>query len=143
MIIEKLRERSTREVDINPELSDAIQASRAILELNDDWDSDGSPGYSEATLNRATTFLLISARRYWDDHQKKLPAPRILPGPDGSIDLHWKTPQRELLINIPADPAAPAGYYGDDKEDGSENAIRGKRLNTSLYSEWIIAWLMR
>lgn len=40
--------------------------------------------------------------------------PDILPGPDdGSIDLHWDYPGQgyEMLINIPADPAAKAGFY--------------------------------
>lgn len=127
----------------SPELSEAIQASREILQLQDDWDTEGSPSYSESTLARATRFLLSNALRYWRDHQRWVLAPRILPGPDGNIDLHWKTPQRELLITIPANPAEPAAYYGDDQEDGTENAIRGKRLDTSAYSEWIIAWLMR
>lgn len=134
---------STPEVNISPELSEAIQASRGILQLQHNWDSEGSPDYSEATWNRATTFLSTNALRHWRDHQRWLTTPRILPGPDGNIDLHWKTPQRELLISIPADPAEPAAYYGDDREDGTDNAIRGKSLDTSQYNEWVFAWLMR
>jgi hypothetical protein len=135
-------ERVARSI-ISLELSRTIEVSRQILQLQDDWDTEGSPSYSEATLARATTFLLSNAVRYWRDHQTWVLAPRILPGPDGNIDLHWKTPQRELLISIPANPAEHAAYYGDDREDGTENAIRGKGLDTSAYNEWIIAWLMR
>jgi hypothetical protein len=70
-------------------------------------------------------------------------APKILPGPHGSIDLHWKMPKRELLINIPANPEEPGSYYGDDREEGTENAIRGKNLDVSANNEWIFMWLMK
>lgn len=125
------------------ELVLAIGNSRKILQLGNNWDGEGSAGYSEVTWNRATNFLLSSAARYWRDHRRWVASPRITPGPDGSIDIHWKTPKRELLINIPANPEEPAAYYGDDKEDGTENAVRGKKLDTSTYNEWIIAWLMK
>lgn len=137
------KHRSASESAISEELSEAARASLGILRLQDDWDGEGSPGYSEVTFNRVTSFLVSSALQYWSRHHKRLRAPRILPGPHGNIDLHWKTPQRELLISIPADPAEPAAYYGDDKEDGTDNAIRGKSLVTSQYNEWIFSWLMR
>lgn len=41
--------------------------------------------------------------------------PEILPGPDGSIDLHWDYPGYEILINISAGPDAKVGFYGDDR----------------------------
>jgi hypothetical protein len=137
------RRERRRGPQISPALWEAIQSSRGILQLHDDWDTEGSPGYSEATWNRAITFLLLNAVRHRIHHQGWLTAPRILPGPDGNIDLHWKTPQRELLISIPSDPTEPAAYYGDDKDDGTDNAIRGRSLDTSMYNEWIFAWLMR
>jgi hypothetical protein len=77
--------------------------------------------FFRSTLNRERTFpgVVIS----------------ILPGPYGSIDLHWRTPKRELLINVPDDAEGPASYYGDDREEGTGNAIRGKNLDTSADSE--------
>jgi hypothetical protein len=44
--------------------------------------------------------------------------PYIQPGPAGSVDLHWKTSERELLINVPADPAESITFYGDDYGEG-------------------------
>lgn len=121
----------------------AIQGSRNIMELEDDWDEEGSPGYSQSTWNRAVKFLLANALILWRRHKVCFGAPRILPGPYGSIDLHWRTPKRELLINVPADAEEPASYYGDDREEGTENAIRGKKLDSSPDSEWIFLWLMK
>jgi hypothetical protein len=120
-----------------------IEASRNILELTEDWDDEKSPGYSESTWNRAVKFLSKNALYLWRRHKIYLEAPRILPGPDGSIDLHWRMPKRELLVNIPANAEEPASYYGDDREEGTENAIRGKSLDTSAHNEWIFLWLMK
>ena len=113
------------------------------MQLQDDWDEEGSPGYSESTWNRAVKFLLENAVHLWPRYRVWVEAPRILPGPYGSIDLYWRTPKRELLINIPANAEEPASYYGDDREEGTENAIRGKKLDTSADSEWIFLWLMK
>jgi hypothetical protein len=130
-------------VDLNTVLTDAVWRSRTILSLNDDWDEQGSPGYSEQTWKRAIQFLLRNVTLVWRRHRVPVPVPRILPGPEGSIDLHWRTPARELLINIPASPEEAASYYGDDIEEGTESAIRGKGLDTNADSEWILLWLTK
>lgn len=121
-------------------LNDVIEASRCILDLEDDWDEEGSLRFSEATWIRATHFVkqvALSFRQqpngFWVD------PPRILPGPKGSIDIHWKTSKRELLINIPEDKKEPADYYGSG---GLTDIIKGK-LETSAKNEWILAWLTR
>lgn len=108
-----------------------------MLDLPDDWDDEGSPGYAEATWMRAVDFLLHNAERLWQDQGVTVGAPAILPGPNGSIDLHWRVSSHELLLNIPADPDELADYYGDTV-DG--NAISGK-LNTSAKNQWLLMWL--
>jgi hypothetical protein len=50
-------------------------------------------------------------------------APRVLPGPEGSMDLHWDYPEYELLVNIPSQQSAFAGFYGDDR---GSLTIKGK-----------------
>ena len=101
----------------------AIEASKTILDLDDDWDDEGSVGYVEATWARAVDYLEKSAERLWDMHGIVLDPPEILPGPDGSIDLHWNQPDYEMLINFPSDEDSPAGFYADDKGNLS---IKGK-----------------
>lgn len=119
------------------EIEEAIEESRSLLEIEDDWDGEGSAGYSEATWNRATEFLKNNARRLKDILDVWVDAPSISPGPNGSIDLHWKTESRELLINIPADSTQPAGYYGDDR---GVNRIKGT-FDISGRNEWLLMWL--
>jgi hypothetical protein len=92
----------------------AIEESRRILDLPDDWDSEGSPAFAEATWLRAADFLRRCASALWDRESSVLPVPQILPGPESSIDIHWQGSRRELLLNIPSDNDAPITFYGDD-----------------------------
>jgi hypothetical protein len=124
---------------VNSRIANAIQSSLSILDLKEDWDEEGSPGYEEATWRRAAEFVKDVASAFHRRSGAWVDPPRILPGPDGSIDIHWKTSKRELLINIPDDREEPADYYGcGDPTD----TIKGK-LDTSLPNEWILMWLKR
>jgi hypothetical protein len=109
------------------------------LSLKDNWDEEGSVGYSEHTWIRATDFVRNLAISYWNVHHSLLIPPRIIPGPEGSIDIHWRASGRELLINIPADEAILAGYYGSGD---SKESIKGK-LDTSKLNFWILTWLLQ
>ncbi len=120
-------------------VQDAIESSRYILELKDDWDEDGSARYTEAVWDRAVQFLLKYANSILETQHVRIDAPQILPGPNGSIDLHWKNSDYELLINIPADPSKPAGFYGDDYESSS---IKGT-FDPSKYNYGLLLWLTK
>jgi hypothetical protein len=124
-------------------LLDEINKSRSLLELEDNWDDEGSVGYDESTWLRARNFLIRNAVRLHQSKKKPFDSPEISPGPNGSIDLHWKTDARELLINVPADPQDTISYYGDDRAEDTENAIRGKNIEGSTNAEWIFLWLMQ
>ncbi len=84
-----------------------INESQAILETGTEGDSRS---YSLATWRRATQYLRRLSL-HADLKGYELPLPRILPAQDGSIDLLWKSGQRGLLINFPADEVE-ATYYG-------------------------------
>jgi len=126
------------ELDIYQGLKAEIEQAKRILELQDDWDGVGSPGYSEDTFNRAIAFLTMEAEGLWESWGIRLPVPRIGPGPDGSIDLHWKQPSWELLVNISADANEMAVFYGDNY--GAQK-IRGS-LDPKNFNLGIVAWLM-
>jgi hypothetical protein len=85
-----------------------------MLELQDNWDDEGSLPVAEATWKVATSFLRRQADVYWKHHSAVIPIPHIMPGSDGSVDIHWKTGRFELLVNISSDPEFRAGFYGDD-----------------------------
>ena len=93
----------------------AIDGAQWILALEDDWDEAGAAKYDPAVLRRAEAFLRESADWLDKTQGRVLVAPDIAPGPKGSIDLHWRLPRLELLLNVPANPAAPITFYGDDR----------------------------
>jgi hypothetical protein len=123
--------------DFAQQLRAEISRAKLILELEDDWDGQGSPRYSQATLDLAATFVNSHVRLLWDSYGLQSPTPTFGPGPDGSIDIHWKQPSWELLVNIPADANQMAAFYGDNY--GAQK-IRGsfdpKVLNLGI-AQWL------
>jgi hypothetical protein len=95
-------------------LAAEIEASRALLSLEDDWDEAGSPGYAEETWRRAIGLLIWISRRLWDDHGSDVEGVDVLPGSRGNVDFEIRVPNRRLLISVPADPAAPIRFFGQD-----------------------------
>ncbi len=69
-------------------LLNEIELSRKILRLHNDWDDEGSVGYQKETWDRAVLFLSNSANFLWERHAMAIDSPSILPGPQGSIDIH-------------------------------------------------------
>ena len=134
MVVETIHQ-----IPLNQTLAEALRASRRILDLPDDWDEEGSPSFRETTWQRATEFVKLAALAFQQRFGVWIEPPRILPGPEGSIDLHWRTAERELLINIPERAEEAADYFGSGD---AQDAVKGK-LNTALPNEWILLWLTR
>lgn len=104
------------------------EEKQKILSCPQDWnDENGSP-YTLEVLERAILFI-----------EKHTPpdVPDIMPGPEGSIDVHWKTPKYELLVNIPDNPTAPNTYYGDNYGDFT---IKGSFNSTEIEPELFKLW---
>ncbi len=99
------------------DLGDNIEKSKSILDLQDNWDDEESPGYKEETLIQSIKFITNYAEWIWDKLKIVIDPPKILPGPDGSIDLLWRKKKYGLLINIPDYPKKIATFYGDDNKD--------------------------
>jgi hypothetical protein len=114
----------------------AIDVSRRLLEQPAGWDEAENQPLEEATWLRATEFLLRHARRLHERHSICLPAPHIGLGPDGSVDLHWKTERRELLLNVPSGDQR-ATFYGDSY---GGNTIKGQ-VDTRILDLGLFTWL--
>ncbi len=120
-------------------IEEVLDSARAyLLDLQQDWDGEGSPGYSEETWERASKFVLEHSNQLAESNGVKTPIPKILPGPNGSIDLLWKSDDYELLLNIPADSESLASFYGDDK---GNLYIKGK-LAPDKINQGLLQWLM-
>jgi hypothetical protein len=124
--------------NLNKKLLEAeIAQAKLLMGLGDNWDGEGSPGYSEATLDRAVAFVNAHTERLWDMYLVQPPIPSIGPGPEGSIDIHWKQPTWELLVNIPADVDKMASFYGDNYRT---QKIKGS-LDPEYFNLGIAEWL--
>jgi len=141
-----LRERNFWENEIHiddsifsPQIERAIKMSEFILGLPENWDEEGSPKYLRETWNAATQFVRKTALLYKKEVGKWINAPKITPGPDGSIDVRWKNSKRSILVNFPANSITPADFYGSDKQI---DVIKGT-LNLSSQNHWILQWLNR
>lgn len=123
-------------------IEERIQESRWILSLEEDWDGEGGRVVVEETWQRATSYLRSQALVCLSRHDVVIPSPRISPGPEGSIDIHWQTDSYELLVNIPENPAVPATFYGDDY---GKLSIKGTFDPTSEPAGHLalVSWLIR
>jgi len=119
-------------------LEEAIDRSRSLLDLEEDWDGEGSAGYREETWLRMKSLLQRSASSCRNLAAGSMPVPTIGPAQDGSIDALWKRGRRMFLLNIPADPAEPATYSG---MDGDRDTTRGT-LAAAGNGSWILAWVI-
>jgi hypothetical protein len=123
----------------DPKLQAEIhRAAEVILNLEYNWDGEGSMAFSERTFDRAVAFLVAQSYEVYRRNKVHPPVPSIEPGPAGSIDLHWQQPNLELLVNIPANPDALAAFYGDNY--GSQT-IKGS-FDPKGFKREIITWLM-
>ena len=118
------------------ELDRVIESSKRILQLDDDWDDDGSAGYLLATWQRMEAFLRL-LDRVAQFQGTELPIPAIGPAESGSIDMHWSEPWGSLLVNIPADPDQPVAFYGSRRQGST---LSGTVPSGSVSPE-VIAWL--
>ena len=107
----------------NPRLEEIEQAinraKETILPIVNDWDGESTFSYAEETIDAAATFLRQLVQK---TEIPEMMAVRISPSGQGSIDLHWRQEQFELLVNF-LDGGSGGTYYGDDYKG---NSIQGE-----------------
>ncbi|MEK6961556.1 MAG: hypothetical protein AABX47_10395 [Nanoarchaeota archaeon] len=90
---------------------------QSSLRLEENWDGEGSLPVEVATALKAKEYIRMMdqiIKEKWEDHA----TPQIGPGPDRSIDSHWKSGTYEVLLNVPSNDGLPT-YFGID-QSGSQ-----------------------
>ena len=100
----------------------AIEKSKSILLLEDDWDDAGATKYDERTWVAAIKFLLDYANTLYQDFNIEIDVPKIYHGPRGSIDLLWEMPTYVFLLNI-KENGEDAVFYADNQ--AKSQRVRG------------------
>ncbi len=118
-----------------------------ISSLKPNWDGDGSIPYERITLDRMKSFVFNLRKKLFYRFNVSLIFPYIMPGPEGSIDIHWKNDRYTLLINIPNnnnEEITIAGY--ENKFKNRKNVIkRSTDYQTALrvLSQWLSIAMMK
>lgn len=96
-------------------LAQLLEDSKSLLEIEDNFDGEGSPAIKPETLNRAHRFLSAFIG-ILGGCETSVVLPDIQYGPNGSIDLYWAftANKSEFLINVPSDPTDKITYCGID-----------------------------
>ena len=121
--------------NVNKGALDALLRSAQIelLALPDDWDDESARKIDRSTFYRAAQFL----RKTAEVAGSRLPLPDVLPVPDGSIDILWRNPKFELLINVPPTTEVEGDFYG---KSSSNLEIKGKFI-PEIHHVGILSWL--
>src|ERR1043166_490976 len=119
-------------------IREAVQRSKSLTNLVDDWDDEGAAGYHHLTWRRAVDFVLAQAKASRDSGLAA-GVPRISPADQGSIDIYWRNAASDLLINIPADLARSATYYGTNSRGETVSGL----LDTGSSRLDLLLWLTK
>ena len=111
--------------------------TEAIGIVTDQFDED-EPTILTAAFERAEEFLKTQSFEIKKRFGHFPPPPSILPGPNGSVDLHWNQPGWGFLINFPAN-GNHATFYGDCVGGGR---IKGT-LDRKVWDLGIVTWLTK
>jgi hypothetical protein len=122
------------------QLTRTIRDAQALTRLEDNWDGEGSKGFSLGTWQRVEHFLLKHANVAETTFHVALPVPRINPADEGSFDVFWKLSERHLLVNFPGDANSPITYYGQTSH--GDNTIAGRTTPDQPRPD-LIAWLIQ
>jgi len=116
-----------------------IQLAEEMVSRMEIEDDEDAPAFDRETLARAVGFLNAQSAEIRRMYGSFPPVPNIAPGPNMSVDLHWKTTNWELLVNIPASREKLATFYGDNY--GTQR-VKGS-FDLTAFNYGIISWMMK
>lgn len=93
------------------ELVEVINNSKYLLDFRENWDGEGSKAYTSQTWIKSVQFLLKFYEWREQNHKDMIRPPKIYQGPEGSIDIYWKSPTFTYLINIPEETNRANYFY--------------------------------
>jgi hypothetical protein len=124
-------------------IAEAINDSKVLLDLEEDWDDDGANATNFATYKNAIKFLVNYSTHILDEFGLVLKKPFIDITRDGSISIQWDTDTAVFLIIFKKNKNEFAYYYGQEKETNSPFKYRVKineNIN-NITAEWLKDYL--
>lgn len=110
-----------------------------MTQLLDDWDDDGGKAVCDVLATRVRNFLndIENLAKNW---KREAPDPHLSPGPDGTIDIHWKGKNFELLVNA-KDGNGVCTFYGECPEDS--HFLRGSGYLNNFLAADLLRFILR
>ncbi|MEP6756536.1 MAG: hypothetical protein ABJA67_13605, partial [Chthonomonadales bacterium] len=99
--------------DFDQTINNIICKSKWILDLEDDWDGEGSLSYSEETFVAVHRFIRDYASVMYSKRLSQFVLPQISPAHESSIDVFWHIDNRMLLINFSTNNPVEPKFYGN------------------------------
>jgi hypothetical protein len=124
-------------------IADAINDSKILLDLEEDWDEDGANATNFETYKNAINFLVNYSTHILNNFRLILKKPFIDITRDGSISIQWDTDKAVFLIIFKKNKNEFAYYYGQEKETNSPFKYRVKineNIN-NITAEWLKDYL--
>lgn len=82
------------------ELENVFTEGKYILNLKDDWDDDGSVGYTQESWEAASHFIINFNKWVKGIFSGSLYLPKMSHGPKGTIDIIWQEDNFRLFVNV-------------------------------------------
>ena len=95
-------------------LNDFMQQARRLAGVENE---DFQVVVTDQAVDKAIEFVKDVLRHAIEKYDYQIDIPEALPGPHQSVDIFWKFPRYELLVNVPTNATDPLTYYGDDRGD--------------------------
>lgn len=105
-------------VDVSPWLMDMLPDIEELGDLQDNWDSYGSPPPSGELIANVVLLLHRAERLLGCVEWPSMPRPDVVPLPGGGVQLEWHLPQKELELEF--SEGDPPSALKVDIESGEE-----------------------
>lgn len=117
-------------------LKEAIAAAEKEFAQEAEADSDAASAPDHAAWANAQAYLL-QLEQELREKNAPMSIPAIGPGPQGTVDLHWKNDQFELLINV-SGKNTTATFYAENRD--TSLYVKG-RFDTQQRSAELFLWV--
>ncbi len=110
--------------DLIRTINNIIENSKYIFKLQDNWDNEGSIGYSEDTWKKSIKFIIQYLEWVYSRYPEKiLIVPNMFYGKNGGIDFLWEDKGFKMLIRIDKNVSKGTFYatYENQSSEGTFN----------------------
>lgn len=118
---------------------EAINKSKEILSLDNDWDDEGANATNFKTYFKAITFVVNYSKYILETLKTVIDSPDIDIMRDGGVSVFWETAKATFLIIFKKNDTPYSYYYGNNKIDDVpfKYAIKNEGEVDQITAKWM------